>query len=121
MNRVKAFVLWAVVVVFAVFAASGVSSLADTKKGKPRATESGRSVYTANCARCHGADGQSHTSMGEMTEAPDLTDAAWQSRRSNARMIASVTNGRGEMPAFKQKLSRQEIAVAVAYVRTLKR
>ena len=59
--------------------------------------------------------------MGEMTQARDLTDAAWQSRRSTARMIASVTNGRGEMPAFKRKLSRQEIAAAVAYVRTLKR
>jgi mono/diheme cytochrome c family protein len=59
--------------------------------------------------------------MGEMTEAPNLTDAAWQARRGNARMIASVTNGRGEMPAFKRKLSRQDIAAAVAYVRTLRR
>ena len=42
-------------------------------------------------------------------------------RRGTARMIASVTNGRGEMPAFKRKLSRQDIAAAVAYVRTLKR
>src|ERR1700750_562050 len=113
MNRVKAFVFWAVVVVFAVFAASGVSSLADTRKGKSRAAESGRSVYTANCARCHGADGQSHTSMGEMTQAPNLTDAEWQGRHSTAHMIASVTNGRGEMPAFKHKLSKSEIAAAV--------
>jgi cbb3-type cytochrome c oxidase subunit III len=121
MKRMKAFVFWVGVVVFIVFAASGVSPLADTRRGKSRAAASGRTVYAANCARCHGADGQSHTSMGEMTQAPNLTDAEWQSRRSSARMIASVTNGRGEMPAFKRKLSRQDIAAAVAYVRMLKR
>ena len=59
--------------------------------------------------------------MGEITQAPNLTSAEWQSRRSSARMIASVSNGRGEMPAFKRKLSRQDIAAAVAYVRTLRR
>src|SRR5947209_16811626 len=121
MKRVKVFVFWAGVIAFVVFAASGVSSLADTNKGKSSTVARGRSVYTANCARCHGADGQSHTSMGEMTEAPNLTDAAWQSRRSSARMISSVTNGHGGMPAFKKKLLPQEIAAAVAYVRTLKR
>jgi cytochrome c oxidase cbb3-type subunit 3 len=119
----KVSVFWAGVYVlfaFAVCAASGVSTLADSRRGKSQAGR-GRGIFVANCARCHGADGMSHTSMGEMTQAPDLTDADWQARRSAARMIASVTNGRGEMPAFKRKLSRQEIAAAVAYVRTLKR
>ena len=123
MERMRVFVFWAGVWVLfacAVSAASGVSTLADSRKGKAQAGR-GRGVFVANCARCHGADGTSHTSMGEMTQAPDLTDAAWQARRSDARMIASVTNGRGEMPAFKRKLSRPEIAAAVAYVRTLKR
>ena len=36
-------------------------------------------------------------------------------------MVASVANGRGQMPAFKKKLSKQEIAAAVAYVRTVER
>src|SRR5437764_15238917 len=123
MMRMKVFVFWAGVFVlfaFAVVAASGASEPADSRKGKSQ-VEKGREVYTANCARCHGGDGMSHTSMGQMTEAPNLTDAAWQSRRSPARMISSVTNGRGEMPAFKRKLSRQDIAAAVAYVRTLRR
>ena len=123
MERMKAFVFWVGVVVLsacAVVAASGASATSDSLKGRPQAAR-GREVYMSNCARCHGADGMSHTSMGQMTEAPDLTDAAWQSRRSAARMIASVTNGRGEMPAFRRKLSRQEIAAAVAYVRALRR
>jgi mono/diheme cytochrome c family protein len=36
-------------------------------------------------------------------------------------MIASVANGRGQMPAFRKKLTRPEIAAAIAYVRTLRR
>lgn len=123
MKRMKVFVFWVGVVflfALAVVAASGASRSSDSRRGKAQA-ERGRGVYTANCARCHGGDGMSHTSMGQMTEAPNLSDAAWQSRRSNARMISSVMNGRGEMPAFKHKLSRQDIAAAVAYVRTLRR
>jgi len=123
MKRMKVFVFWVGVAALsacAVVAASGASVPSDSLKGRSQAAR-GREVYTSNCARCHGADGTSHTSMGQMTEAPDLTDAAWQSRRSAARMIASVTNGRGEMPSFRRKLTRPEIAAAVAYVRTLKR
>jgi cytochrome c oxidase cbb3-type subunit III len=120
MNRIKAFVLWAGISVLVVSAASGASSLADTRRGKSSAAVRGREVYVTNCARCHGADGQSHTSMGEITQAPDLTDSGWQSHRGNARMISSVTNGRGQMPAFGRKLSKSDIAAAVAYVRTLK-
>ncbi|HEX3559592.1 MAG TPA: c-type cytochrome [Pyrinomonadaceae bacterium] len=119
----KIFVFWvgvSVLLVYSVGAASGVKTLADTRRGKPQ-VERGREVFAANCARCHGGDGLGHTTMGEMTEAPNLTDAAWQSRRSNARMIASVANGRGEMPAFLRKLSRQDISAAIAYIRTLRR
>ncbi|PYS85341.1 MAG: hypothetical protein DMF67_01360 [Acidobacteria bacterium] len=123
MKRMKVFVFWVgvfVLFVYAAGAASGITTLADTRRGKPQ-VERGREVFVANCARCHGGDGMSHTTMGEMTEAPNLTDAGWQSRRGNARMIASVVNGRGEMPAFKRKLSRQDITAAVAYIRTLRR
>lgn len=122
MKRMKAFVFWVglfVVTAAAVTSASGVTSSADSKGKSPAAR--GRSIYEANCARCHGGDGTSHTTMGEMTQAPDLTDAAWQSKRSTSRMTSSVANGRGDMPAFKKKLSARDIAAAVAFVRTLRR
>ncbi len=123
MKRMKVVVcVAAVCLLCAAAAASNVSTAAETKKGKGRSQpDRGREVYAANCGRCHGADGAGHTRMAEIVEPPDMTDAAWQRRRSDARMIASVANGRGQMPAFKKKLSRQEIAAAVAYVRTLGR
>lgn len=123
MKSLKAFVFLvsvSVLVVMAAGAASGVSMPTDTKSAKSQIAR-GRGVYTANCARCHGGDGMGKTTMGEMTEAPNLSDAVWQSRRSTSRMIASVANGRGQMPAFKKKLSKGDIAAAVAYVRSLKR
>jgi mono/diheme cytochrome c family protein len=105
------------------FAVCGVSALAGAQKksaGQSQA-ERGRAVYEARCVRCHGADGAGRTRMADIVEPPDMTDPAWQRRRSDARMIASVANGLGQMPAFKKRLTRQEIAAAVAYVRTLKR
>ncbi|MDT7687393.1 MAG: cytochrome c6 [Acidobacteriota bacterium] len=123
MLRMKAFVFCAGVIIFlASVAAAGVSTAVDKKKGRAAAqVERGRAVYATSCGRCHGADGQGHTRMAETVEPPDLSDAAWQRQRSNARMIASVTNGRGQMPAFSKRLLKQDIAAAVAYVRTLRR
>lgn len=93
----------------------------DVRKGEDGLVERGKSVYTARCVRCHGTDGRGQTTIGQMTEAPDLTDAKWRAGRARARMVESVTRGRGQMPAFSKKLTKDEIAAAVAYVRTLRR
>ena len=79
-----------------------------------------KQVYARSCARCHGADGRGETELGKSYGAPDLTDAAWQRKVSDKRLIASVTNGRENMPAFGKRLSQEEIAALVAYVRTFK-
>lgn len=119
MKRTKALVSLVVFVLIVVVANGGAAT---AQKGRAAAqAERGRAVYEAKCTRCHGADGAGRTRMAEIVEPPDMTDAAWQRRHSNARMIASVTNGLGQMPAFKKKLTRQEITAAIAYVRTLKR
>lgn len=126
MKRVKVVVFWVGVLVLltsVASAASGIPTAAAPQRGRAAQVERGRAVYADRCARCHGADGQGRTRLGETLEPPDFSDPAWQRSRSrnNARMIASVTNGLGGMPAFKKKLSRQDIAASVAYVRTLGR
>ena len=123
MKRMKVFLSSAAACLFAAAAAvSGVSEAAGTQRGRGQSqAERGRAVYEAKCTRCHGADGAGRTRMAEIVEPPDMTDPAWQRQRSNSRMIASVSNGRGQMPAFRKKLSRQEVAASVAYVRTLRR
>lgn len=122
MLGMKAFVLWAGLFVFvAAAAASAVSTAGEPNKGRAAQVARGRAVYEANCARCHGADGAGRTRMAEFVEPPDMSDPAWQRARSNSRMIASIADGLGQMPGFRKKLSKQEIAAAVAYVRTLRR
>lgn len=117
MKKLKAVVLC----LFALAALAHVRAGAEEKKESGKQLERGKAVYDARCARCHGADGRGQTTMGQMTEAPDLTDAKWRATRSRARMVESVTRGRGQMPAFSKRLTKDEIAAAVAYVRALKR
>lgn len=81
----------------------------------------GKDVYVANCARCHGGDGLGKTKLGELFEAPDITNSKWQSRRGDRRLTQSVTRGRGQMPAFGGKLTKTEIAATIAYVRSLRK
>lgn len=77
-----------------------------------------KTLFAEKCARCHGADGRGRTVTGEMLGVPDFTDENWwKGGRTDARLAASVADGRGEMPPFGRKLTRREIAALVAYVR----
>lgn len=77
-----------------------------------------KTLFAERCARCHGADGRGRTVTGEMLGVPDFTDENWwKGDRTDARLITSVAEGRGEMPPFSRKLSRREITALVAYVR----
>lgn len=82
--------------------------------------EEAKDLYAQHCARCHGADGKGNTALGRTFKAPDLTKPNIQ-RRSNSRFTKSIKNGRGNMPAFAKKLSDQDIAALILYVRSLKR
>ena len=99
---------------------SGAQSRKSGRKNAEERLAKGREVYLANCARCHGGDGLGNTRLGETFEVPDITDAKWQSRRSDRRLTQSVVRGRGQMPAFGGKLSKEEVAAVVAYVRSLR-
>jgi quinohemoprotein ethanol dehydrogenase len=67
--------------------------------------ESGRLVFSQTCAFCHGADG----SGGH--EGPSLAAAD-----DRAFVTVTVRGGRGDMPAFGNILTAQEIADVSAYV-----
>jgi mono/diheme cytochrome c family protein len=42
-------------------------------------------------------------------------------KASDADLIASTTNGKGKMPAYKSQLTAPQIADVIAYVRTLQK
>lgn len=75
----------------------------------------GRSVYEANCARCHGLN-------GEGVNAPTLAHPVFQSSASAGFLRETISRGRSgtPMPAFQATLSSQEIDDVVTFVRGMR-
>jgi mono/diheme cytochrome c family protein/uncharacterized membrane protein len=53
-----------------------------------------------------------------MPDLPDFTDGSWQKRRSDAKLLESVLDGKGaDMPPWRKKLSKDEARDLVEHVR----
>jgi len=77
------------------------------------------SLFKAKCAVCHGADGSGNTAMGKQMQSPDLRSEEVQ-KQTDAQLIDATTNGKGKkMPAYKGKLTDDQIKQLVAYIREL--
>jgi len=75
-------------------------------------------LFRRYCAKCHGADGTARAGRLSMPSIPDLTDGPWHGRRSEAKLLASILDGRGDdMPPFRAKISADQAHSLVAYVR----
>lgn len=76
-------------------------------------------TFQTYCSVCHGDDGRGQTEEGKKKGARDFTNARWQDKVDDARLIRSITKGHEKMPSFEKKLSADEIKALVAEVRTL--
>jgi len=84
-----------------------------------RADGDAASLFRAKCAVCHGADGSGNTAMGKQMQPPDLRSEEVQ-KQTDAQLIDATTNGKGKkMPAYKGKLTDDQIKQLVAYIREL--
>jgi cytochrome c6 len=75
-------------------------------------------VYKAKCASCHGADGAGQTTIGKKMALRDLRSAEVQ-KQSNAELTKIISDGKGKMPAYKAKVSADELKALVAYMREI--
>jgi cytochrome c6 len=83
----------------------------------PAFAAEGAATFKAKCAMCHGADGtKENPGMGVKS----LAGADIQ-KQSDADLTATVTKGKGKMPAYAGKLSDEDIKAVVAFVHTLKK
>jgi mono/diheme cytochrome c family protein len=83
----------------------------------PAFAADGAATFKAKCAMCHGADGtKENPGMGVKS----LAGADIQ-KQSDADLTATVTKGKGKMPAYAGKLSDEDIKAVVAFVHTLKK
>jgi mono/diheme cytochrome c family protein len=75
--------------------------------------------FEHHCAICHGADGKAQTKKGRQLKAKDFTKARFQQHTTDKEIVDAITNGikKKKMPAFKTKLSAEEIQSLVGYVR----
>jgi cytochrome c6 len=78
----------------------------------------GAGDFKAKCAMCHGADGAGSTPTGKALKVRDLGSADVQGQ-SDAQLTDIVTNGKGKMPAYKGKLTDDQIKELVAFIRSL--
>ncbi|MGA9814283.1 MAG: cytochrome c [Terriglobales bacterium] len=105
---VEAWVYVAMLLVAIAIAASPAAAQGDA---------AGADVYKAKCATCHGQDGSGNTLVGKSLQVADLRSDAVQSK-SDAELIQSVTEGKGNMPGFKGNITDDEIHAVVKFVRS---
>jgi mono/diheme cytochrome c family protein len=99
---------------------AAVVLLAASIAGPAFAQAPGADTYKAKCVMCHGADGLATSPMAKNMKvlsfkAPEMVKA------TNAQFIASTTNGKGKMPAYKGKLTDAQIKDVISYIRTLQK
>ena len=78
----------------------------------------GANVYKAKCLTCHAKDGSGNTPVGKSLQSADLRSPEVQ-KKSDAELTESISEGKGNMPAFKTLLSEDEVHSVLGYVRTL--
>lgn len=70
----------------------------------------GRTIYTENCAQCHGIEGEGGTGL-------QLSDGAVAESLSLEEQIEVIADGRGQMPAWAGELSEGDIRAVARYER----
>jgi cytochrome c6 len=74
----------------------------------------GATAYKSNCVVCHGADGTG-TPTGKALKAPDLHSDVVQ-KMTDAQIVDQISNGKNNMPPFKNTLTKDQMTALAAYV-----
>jgi mono/diheme cytochrome c family protein/uncharacterized membrane protein len=86
---------------------------------KAAAAPAARDLFQKHCVKCHGADGTGKPARGEMDQIPNFTNASWQKKRSDARLLSSILEGKEpDMPSWRGKVSEEQARGLVAHVRS---
>lgn len=83
----------------------------------PLAFADGAATFKAKCATCHGADGKGQSAMGKKMNLRDLGSPEVQ-KQTDQQLYDWTAAGKGKMPAYKDKLTNDEIKALVVHMRT---
>jgi cytochrome c6 len=85
----------------------------------PSQAQDAAALYKAKCVVCHSDDGSGSSVTGKQLGAKDLRSDDVQ-KQTDAQLNDSITNGMGKkMPAYKGKITDDQIKGLVAYIRDL--
>ena len=88
-------------------------------KSADDAAKKGKSLFTANCTKCHGAEGKGDGPDSD--HAADLTDEFRADLNPEGVLYYKIWNGHTtDMPAFKSKLTKDEVWSLVEYLKVLR-
>jgi len=74
-------------------------------------------TFKAKCAGCHGPDGSASTAAGKSLKIRDFHSPDVQ-KQTDADLSDLISAGKGAMPAYKGKLTEDQIKQLVGYIRT---
>lgn len=81
----------------------------------PAVAEDAAALYKSKCQVCHGPDGKG-SAAGQKMGAKPFSEV----KASDKELVEITQNGKNKMPAYKDKLTEEQINELVKYVRTLK-
>jgi mono/diheme cytochrome c family protein len=79
---------------------------------KPEDRAANQAIFAKYCADCHGAKGEGQPSV----KVPGLNDQLIATK-SDEQLIENITNGKGNMPAFRSILTPEQISNLVQFIR----
>ena len=93
---------------------------ASTPSPAPLQARTAQENFEQRCTICHGVDGKGKTKKGRQLKAADFASPKWQGNTTDQEIVEAITNGipKHKMPAFKDKLTSEEIRALVPYLRT---
>src|ERR1039457_243802 len=82
--------------------------------------DSGPDIYKEKCSACHGSNGAGETMLGKNLKLRSLASAEVQ-KQSDDDLARIISKGKGRMPPYDRKLSKDQIEGVVKYIRWLKK
>jgi mono/diheme cytochrome c family protein len=97
-----------------------VVAYAFTLSQTPEILEQGATLYQANCAECHGVNGQGDGAQAGSSAPRSFADQEYMASKTALDFYAVISSGVGEsMPAYEAQFSEAERWALAGYVRSL--
>jgi mono/diheme cytochrome c family protein len=78
--------------------------------------DAGGAVYAANCASCHGAEGEGGTGPSFVDRFAEIHEAGHSWESEQRLWVATILQGEGAMPGWGAELEQQDVSDVLAFV-----